>query len=365
MANPPVSDSIMAPGKMKPLLALSKSEPIQAAFALSTDGEAVILLDKKAKPRAVAAMLKAAAGKAKITLNSSSIRFGRAEVDVDYNPGTVRFFVNKEAPGATRMLLTEVVKRIPYQKVEINVDPSLEEDEDIGGDEEAAAANAAPSGAPVPDPASPAPEAVPDVAALRTQFAGLITKIAAAANSDGTRLAMLKTLAGTVNEHLKAGDAAGASTVLALLQQEIGAAPAPPAASGGPGGGAVRVAKGLLLWNATRTHVDRQLKTLEAAILAQCGDEPDFDEIRANAGSIHEILERLDDGLTEKLNELRGATDAAQKLAIGQAAKQVVARYQRYIGNDALIADIDDNGFTPLDIKPRVTAALDAVLQVL
>src|SRR4051795_903202 len=141
MAKAPVSDSIMPAAKMKSLLALSKREPVQAAIGLSADGEGIILLDKKAKPRKVAAMLRASAVKAKIQLNTGSVRFGRAEVDTDYDPGTVRFFVNKDAPGAMRMKLVEVVKRIPFQKVEINVDPSLNEEpeEETEGGEQATA----------------------------------------------------------------------------------------------------------------------------------------------------------------------------------------------------------------------------------
>ena len=59
MANAPASEAIMAVAKIKPLLALSKKEPVQAAIGLTTDGEGVILLDKKASPRKVASMLKA------------------------------------------------------------------------------------------------------------------------------------------------------------------------------------------------------------------------------------------------------------------------------------------------------------------
>src|SRR4029077_14891984 len=80
------------------------------------------------KPKQVLAMLKAEAGKAKLQLNNASMRFGRAEVDPDYDPGMVRFFVNKETTGVIRVKLVEVVKRVPYQKVEINVDPTLEEE---------------------------------------------------------------------------------------------------------------------------------------------------------------------------------------------------------------------------------------------
>lgn len=353
MAKPPASDSIMPIAKLKSLLSLSKHEPVQAAFALSAEGEAILFLDKKAKPRAVLGMLKGAASKARITLNTSSVRFGRAEVDPDYDPGTVRFFINKDAPGVARVRLTEVMKRIPYQKVELNVDPALEE-------EPGAEADAAPDAA-----AADAPE--PDLAALRASFTALIPQIAPAAGADPARLAAHKTLAAEVNTHIKANDPAAAAAALAQLQRAIAAAPAPgPAgAQNQAAGAAVRVAKGLLLWNATRSHVDQQLKTLEAAILAQTQDEPDFDAIRDNAGAIYAVLERLDDSLTGTLNDLRGATDPAKKQALSEDARNIVTGYQRFVANDELMADIDDNGFVPLDIKPRVTAALDAVLHVL
>jgi hypothetical protein len=128
MGKAPTSDSFMAPDKMKPLLALSKREPVQAAIGLTADGDGVILLDKKLKPKKVLALLKSTASKQKIPLQPSTLRFGKAEVDTDYDPGMVRFFVNKEPPGNLRVKLLEVVKRIPYQKVELNVQPSLEDE---------------------------------------------------------------------------------------------------------------------------------------------------------------------------------------------------------------------------------------------
>src|SRR5262249_22608691 len=118
------ADSIMTPDQMKPMLALSKKEPVQAAIGLTSDGEGLIVLHKKARTKKVMSMLRQKAGKAKVQLNGGSLRFGRAEVDTEYDPGMVRFFVNKDAPGNMRARLVEVVKRIPYQKVEINVDPS-------------------------------------------------------------------------------------------------------------------------------------------------------------------------------------------------------------------------------------------------
>src|SRR5258708_26084897 len=157
-AKGPASDSIMTADKMKPLLALSKHEPLHAAIALTNDGEGLILLDKKAKPKKVMSMLRADAAKAKIALNNATVRFGRAEVDTEYDSGMVRFFINKDAPGNMRVKLVEVVKRIAYQKVEINVDPSLElepeEDEESTAESETTTSDAPAADAPPQAPAN-------------------------------------------------------------------------------------------------------------------------------------------------------------------------------------------------------------------
>ena len=87
---------------MKPLLALSKREPVFCAIGITADGDGVIFMDKKAKAKKCLAMLKAAAGKEKIQLQAATLRFGKAEVDTDYDSGMVRFFINKDAPGNMR-----------------------------------------------------------------------------------------------------------------------------------------------------------------------------------------------------------------------------------------------------------------------
>src|SRR3954447_12112558 len=93
------ADEIMGPEKMKPLLSLSKREPVQAAFGLTAAGDPVLLLDRKRKPKGVLSALKGEAGKAKLQLAPATLRFGRVEVDPDYDASMVRFFVNKETPA--------------------------------------------------------------------------------------------------------------------------------------------------------------------------------------------------------------------------------------------------------------------------
>jgi hypothetical protein len=222
MAKAPAADSIMAPDKMKPLLALSKREPVHAAIALSGDGDAIILLDKKAKPRQVASLLRAGAGKAKIALNAATVRYGRAEVDTDYDPGMVRFFLNKEAPGSMRPKLVEVVKRISFQKVELNVDPAI----DAAEDGTAAGSDDAMSTTDAPDVASATPSAQgaatpSDAASLTHELAELIGQIAAVAGNDAARKAALAKLAGEANTALKAGDAGPAAEHMAKLRQAL------------------------------------------------------------------------------------------------------------------------------------------------
>jgi hypothetical protein len=215
----PASDSIMTPEKMKPMLALSKREPVHAAIGLTADGEGLILLDKKAKPKKVLSMLRADASKGKLQLNAASLRFGRAEVDTDYDSGMVRFFINKDAPGNMRMKLVEVVKRIPYQKVEINVDPTLEEEPEDEAEMHEGTAGAPPT----TETASQ-----PDPEALKRDLAGLIGRIAQIAGTDATRKAQLAKLATDANGALRSNDLAGATQLIEALQSAIDTVPTAP-----------------------------------------------------------------------------------------------------------------------------------------
>jgi outer membrane protein OmpA-like peptidoglycan-associated protein len=148
------TDSIMSPAEMKPLLMLSKHEPVSAVVGMTRDKDGIILLSRRIKPKKLLAQLKADARKAKLDLDITSLRFGKAEVDTDRDSGLVMFTVNKDAPGALRMKLLELVKRVPLAKVEIDVDAKIDaepedDDEQAGGSHDAAHADAAPLATPV------------------------------------------------------------------------------------------------------------------------------------------------------------------------------------------------------------------------
>jgi len=122
----PAADSIMSPAEMKPLLLISKREPIYAAIGMTKDHEGVILLNRRIKPRKLLGMLKLDAHKADLELDHTSLRFGTAEVDTHDDSGLVKFTVNKAPPGPLRMKLLEVIKRVPMARVEIDVDEKFE-----------------------------------------------------------------------------------------------------------------------------------------------------------------------------------------------------------------------------------------------
>lgn len=211
MAKGHASDSIMGVDKIKPLLTSSKQEPVQAAIALTADGDGLILLDKRKKPRAVMAQLKASAAKAKLQLQPSTLRFGRAEVDTEYDPSMVRFFINKEAPGNMRAPLVEVVKRSAYQKVEFNIDLALELEPEDGEQTEAAATT------------EPTPQA-PDPAALVATLAELVRQMQAVTSSDPTLKVRLLGLANQANTAIKAGELVGAAASLAQIREGLDSA---------------------------------------------------------------------------------------------------------------------------------------------
>ncbi len=123
----PAADDIMSPAELKPLLVMSKHDPVNAAIGMTKDHEGVILLDRRIKPKRLLALLKTEAHKAKLDLDLTSLRFGKAEIDAA-DSGLVVFTVNKEPPHALRLKLLEVLKRVPYAKTEIGVDQKFEDE---------------------------------------------------------------------------------------------------------------------------------------------------------------------------------------------------------------------------------------------
>jgi hypothetical protein len=386
MAKSPAPDAIMSPDKMKPLLALSKREPVQAAIGLTSDGEGVILLDKKAKPRKVMSMLRADAAKAKLQLNAGSLRFGRAEVDTDYDAAMVRFFVNKDPPGNMRVKLVEVVKRIPYQKVEINVDPSLEAEAEE--DDAAAAAVAEPSADATPAQAAEAPPAPaaapPDFGGLARELALQMRRIPEATATDAAIKARVLKLATDGNAAIKANNAELATSLITQLRESLdGAAasripPPPPPLAAAPQqqpkpADAASLAHDLgplIRRIGAVSGTDATLKGSLAAIAGEANNAIKANDPGAARAAMSRLREAIDDATAQTWQSARDAWRDANDAVNDQinALRQALLDEARQGDGDVegmamALTDVAENGLNAIteDHRVRLMAAVMAL----
>ena len=377
-AKGPASDKIMSPGDMKPLLALSKREPVHCAIGITADGEGVIFMDRKAKAKKCLAMLKSAAGKEKIQLQPSTLRFGKAEVDTEYDSGMVRFFVNKDAPGNMRVKLLEIIKKVPYQKVEINTDPSFEEeseDAEQEGQEAQQSPGLQPGEAPSTVPPAPPPDAPPappmqakappDPNALKAMLAQLMAAIPKVANGDATVQDALVRLATVADGSLKGTDLEKAAADIDALRRAIATAmdQAKLNAQAGTGtSGAVTYAKSRLAWLAARKKVESDIETLRQRIIETFKDDAIAPQLDTSYKTkVAPVLATLDESLAVTLDDATNATDPAKRADLVKAAKDIMQKYAQYLTSEPLIKDLDENPFLPLSIRATVGGTISTL----
>lgn len=413
MANE-VQDQILPLLKLKELLGHCVTEPLGCAFGLTKDKkDCLLLVDKRSKPKKVATMMKAAG---KNLLDAQTVRFGRVTVDAENDPGTLRFTVNRSEAGGTIVTLNKLAKRAGYSAILINADPSLENEA-----EELAAPPAPPPPAAAEPTADPAALKARLGDLVKQMMARLpkdpnnqeqMTKLAKTANIQlatnnfKTAVALMDGLEKMLQAPLPPGNEemdkvrkarqglaaaldvakAASATLAAKIEGEDKALEAAIQAGdtavarerlfelvalskqGGGGGQAdgnkagIRLAEALITWNRARSYVGQQVTVLQREIVAQTQDEDDAEEIASNVGMLDRLMDVLDDSLSDKLSEIRAAADPAQKAALANQAKSIVASFQQRVASDRLINIIDDNGFIPMDIKPTVTAALADVM---
>jgi hypothetical protein len=303
---PDPQEGLLPLAKLKPLVGLAETRPVSVAFGLTKEKTALLLLNKTAKPKKVAAQLKS---DAKASLEPNSLRFDRITIDKS-DPDTVRFSVNKTEVGGTITALLRLIKRIGYQGIVINPDTALEtesEDDVEAPTDRSASGDLAPSQS--AEPPAPPPEPSPPPAATRA------------------------------------------------------ALPADPLALGkaGSNGAAVALTKSVLLWDATRRYLESQIKPLQQAILEASSDEGDFEAIKSGTPVLEAVVERLDARLSAKLNQIHGTPDQAMRVQLRKEAKDIVTEYEGYMASEPLVGALDANPFTSFDGVARVQATLKAI----
>lgn len=110
-------------------------------------------------------------------------------------------------------------------------------------------------------------------------------------------------------------------------------------------------------WDQARKQVLTQLGMLKASIVQASGEEEDFAEIRSGVGQLYEILEILDERLIDKLDDALNASGDA-RANLQREASGIVDEYLDFVSTDALMQDIDRNGFVDLDIQSSLMTRL-------
>ena len=265
------ADGIMSAADLRPLLNLSKRQPVGCAVALTKDKQAILLLHRTMRPRKVMADLRKQAVAAKVDLDLQTLRFGRASVDGGSDSQCVNIAVNKEVPnaGSYELKLRERLKPAGFRRCSVTVDAALEGEPDDAADQPASAPTAssptpaagaptqgtlaAPAAAPMsgstataaaPPAAAQAP--APGIAPVppggasagtddwrpkaRAALTTLAQQVASSTERDTPRRLELSSMADQANAAIKEGNQAGATARVQALRQALGGA----AAGGSP-----------------------------------------------------------------------------------------------------------------------------------
>lgn len=417
MAKEDASGSLMSPAEMKPLLLLSKRDPVSAVIGLTKAKDGVVFLAKKVRPRKLMAQMKKRAADARLDLEMTSLRFGRAAVDTAVDSALVTFTVNKEAAGALRPKLLVQLKKAGFAKCEIVVDPSLETEPDEdelhadgvtpgGGTAPAAAAGAgaavaanAPAAADGGRPAAASPSggeasagqasardaagaaaggpagaagtagqpaAEPDRAALARRITDLVKRMMGVIPANPPGADAMRTAALAAQAGLKAGDLAAAGRSADTLERLLASGP-PATAPGGPAG-AARPAnsavfdKARMAWVATRQKVQSEFDKLFAEISSVYRGHGVIADLETTFHArFSPVMEQLDQSLSGKLQEIGANPDPGAHARLVQEAQQVIAQYETYIAGEVLFSQLDRNPFTPLAVQKTLTVSLAAL----
>jgi hypothetical protein len=129
----------------------------------------------------------------------------------------------------------------------------------------------------------------------------------------------------------------------------------------------VQLQKSRLAWDSLRKNIQSQLQGLEHSIVeavrAHNVDETieeGYEEgaVAAGVKRVYSILDKLDHRLLHKLDEALNAKGLSERQVRHAEAAKIIKEYQTFVESDALLAEIDKNGFTSTNIRAAVVAAL-------
>lgn len=130
-----------------------------------------------------------------------------------------------------------------------------------------------------------------------------------------------------------------------------------------PGGTAPAVvySQSRLVWAATRTRIQADLKTLENAVLDHYAGHPVLPDITRSVRKLDSVLVMFDESLSDALEQVLNAGDVARKQQWHAEAHAIIDRYQRYLTTEPIVTALDGNPFVPIKVQATLAASLMAL----
>ncbi|MFL4471850.1 hypothetical protein ACERZ8_18925 [Tateyamaria armeniaca] len=123
--------------------------------------------------------------------------------------------------------------------------------------------------------------------------------------------------------------------------------------------------KSRVIWVKTRNTMFAEMKKLEKAIKAACGEEQALQEVAERASTLTGRLRDFDDSLQTILDAITNTPDGAERAKLKRAAAQKVAQYQSLL-QQPFFKDVDtNNGFVEVTVARAAVSSLGAIGKVL
>ena len=178
-------------------------------------------------------------------------------------------------------------------------------------------------------------------------------KAALARNPEKKEQAMA--LLGRSAQQEKAQDWAGAIATFEELRALLGVGAGAQARGNGQ---AYR--QGIAVWDKAIDSVERELGKLKQAVVGAFREGGEQDASK-NVQQLDQVLDKLDQGLREKLEQAGSAKDEAERAKLQAELDLMFKKIAASLGKDPMIKSLDSNPFLALSIRSTLAGALKEV----
>jgi hypothetical protein len=280
--------------------------------------------------------------------------FGTAKEDPDSPEGLQLHLEGKQLPGLKKKLdrMLKTFKPLPYSAVYLFVNGQEVEDQADPDDTDVDQEEAKPTATAQPQ------QQGPSLGQLRAAFEKIFPALKTLIQAGGPLAAQLGGLAKQFQAGIQTTNAEAAKAALDEIVAMMRTAGASTQATRTRE--PLDYAKLLDDWTKAHGAAQSSMDKLRAAILDEFKAEQELPAIQQNIGKLDAIMATIGTGLTDKLAAAqKGPED--QKAALNKAALDELRRTVTYVTSDALVTAVQDNPFTPVDLRGTLNGPLQRI----